>query len=298
MAKKIKSVNLYKNDLFPTQPDPGKTGANGYKYSTTEYDRNGNVVLELKFNPDHELEDKYENKYNDDGFLIEEKHYLSYREIAEHKTYELDKDGKIQKAFKHYSDGSKDTINYTYDSNGNLVEKITIDSYDEVEAKDVFEYDGGNLVKKESYEYDELIAKNTFVYDPDGNLVEETSWTEDDSTRRKNIYDENGNLEKVLFYNKKDELVAKTIYTYNEKGRITGVEEETPYGKNSTVITYDANGNAVEQIEKNEQGEINNSAKRKFNDNNDVIETEVFIDMHGKGVNQQYVLMYEYEYFD
>jgi len=298
MAKKVKSINLIKNDYFPTQSPSKKTRSTEYKYSTTEYDKNGNVVLELKFNSNHELEDKYVNKYNDAGILVDEKHYLSFKEIAEHKTYELDAKGKIQKAFKHYNDGSKDTIQYTYDSNGNLKEKITIDSYDEVEAKDVFEYEHQKLVKQESFEYDDLIAKNTFVYDPDGNLIEESSWTEDDNTRRSNSYDENGNLEKVLFYNKKDELVAKTTYTYNEEGKIVGVKEETPYGNSSTVITYDENGNAIEQIEMNEQGEINNSAKRKFNDNNDIVETEVFIEMHGKGVNQQYVLRYEYEYFD
>jgi antitoxin component YwqK of YwqJK toxin-antitoxin module len=298
MAKKVKSVNLFKKDYFPTRSTSQKTGSNEYKYSTTEYDKNGNVVMDLKFNPDHELEDKYENKYNNDGILIEEKHYLSYKEIAEHKTYELDENGKIQKAFKHYNDGSKDTIQYTYDNNGNLTEKITIDSYDEVEAKAIFEYEDQKLVKKESYEYDDLVSKNTFAYDPDGNLIDESSWTEDDNTRSIHLYDENGNLEKVSFYNKKDELVAKTTYIYNKKGKIVGVEEETPYGKNSTVITYDEKGNAIEQIEKNEQGEINNSAKRKFNDYNDVIETEIFIEMHGKGINQQYILKYEYEYFE
>ena len=275
-----------------------KVRSNEYKYSTTEYDENGNVVLELKFNPDHELEDKYVYKYNGKGILIEERHYLSYKEVAEHKTYELDAKGKIQKAYKHYNDGSKDTINYTYDTDGNLIEKITIDSYDEVEAKAIFEYEHQKLVKQESFEYDDLIAKNTFVYDPDGNLTEESSWTEDDNTRRSHSYDINGNLEKVLFYDKKDELVAKTTYSYNEESKIVGVKEETPYGNSSTVITYDEKGNATEQIEKNEQGEINNSAIRKFNDNNDVVETEVFIEMHGKGVNQQYTLKYEYGYYD
>lgn len=298
MAKKVKSINLFKKDFFPTQSDPKKFRTNEYKYSSTEYDENGNVVLELKFNADQKLEDKYVNKYNEAGILIEEKHYLSYKDLAEHKTYELDESGKVLKAFKHYNDGSKDTIDYSYDSNGNLIERITIDSYDEVEAKDVFEYEGQNLIKKETYEYDELTSKETFAYDPDGNVVEESSWTEEESNRRSNTYNENGKIEKMLFYNKKDELVAKTTYSYNAEGKIIGVAEETPYGNSSTIITYDKKGNAIEQIEKNEQGEINNSAIRKFNDNNDVVETEVFIDMHGRSLNQQYVLRYEYEYYE
>jgi len=297
MAKKVKSINLYKKDFFPSKSDSGKVRSSEYKHSTTEYDEKGNVVLELKFNNDQKLEDKFVNKYNEDGILIEEKHYLSAKDLAEHKTYDLDDNKKIQKAFKHYNDGSKDTIQYTYDTNGDLVERLTIDSFDEVEAKVIFEYENQKLVKQESYEYDDLISKNTFVYDPDGNMMEESSWTEDESGKRNNFYDDNGNVEKVLFYNKKDELVAKTTYSYNDENKIIGIVEETPYGNSSTVITYDKKGNAIEQIEKNEQGEINNSAVRKFNDNNDVVETEVFIEMHSRGVNQQYILRYEYEYF-
>lgn len=298
MAKKVKSINLYKKDFYPSSTTPDKIRSVEYKYSNSEYDKNGNVVLELKFNSDQKLEDKFEKKYNDAGILIEEKHYISYKDLAEHKTFEVDKDGKVHKAYNHYNDGSKDTINYTYDKNGNLIEMITIDSYDEVEAKDMFEYDGKNLIKKETYEYDELTSKDTYEYDPDGNVVEESSWTEEENNRRSNVYNKNGKIEKVLFYNKKDELVAKTIYSYDDKDRIVGVTEETPYGNSSTVITYDEKGNAIEQIEKNDQGEINNSAIRKFNENNDILETDVFIDMKGRTVNQQYILKYEYEYFD
>lgn len=298
MAKKVKSVNLFKKDFFPSQTTANKFRTVEYKYSSTEFDENGNILLELKFNSDQKLEDKFKYTYDANGILIEEKHYLSYKDLAEHKTYELDSNQKIQKAFKHYNDGSKDTIHYNYNNDGNLKEKVTIDSYDEEEAKEIFEYEGKNLVKRELYEYDDLISKETFAYDPDGNVVEETSWTEDESTRRTNSYDDKGNLEKVLFYDKKDELVAKTIYTYNDENKIVAVAEETPYGNSSTVITYDEKGNAIEQIELNEEGKINNSAKRKFNKNNDIVEIEVFIDLHGKGINQQYELKYEYEYFD
>lgn len=298
MAKKVKLINLFKKDFFPSQSNPDKFRTVEYKFSSTEYDKNGNVVLELKFNSDQKLEDKFVNKYNADGVLIDEKHYLSYKDLAEHKTYELDDDKKVLKAFKHYNDGSKDTIQYNYDADGNLTEKITIDSYNEEEAKELFEYEGKNLVKRELFEYDDLVSKEEFDYDTKGNVVEETSWNEDESTKRANEYNEKGNLVKVLFYNKKDELVAKTTYTYNDDNKIVAVAEETPYGNSSTVITYDENGNAIEQIELNQAGELNNSAKRKFNENNDVVETEVFIDLHGKGINQKYELKYEYEYFD
>jgi len=44
-------------------------------------------------------------------------------------------------------------------------------------------------------------------------------------------------------------------------------------------------------------GEINNSVERSFDEDNRVEEAKVFIDFHGKGINQQYVLKYEYKYY-
>jgi len=297
MNKKIKSVKMFRYDHSGTKDiNPEEKG---YRYSLTEHDEKGNVVLEVKYNSDEELEDKYTFKYDENDHVIEEIHYLTFKDIAEHKTYERDKKGKIVKAFKHYNDGSKDTIEYHFNDDGLLMEMVTIDSYDEVEAKIICEYENGNLILEEAYEYDELILKQTYSYDKDGNVIEESKWNEDEGNiRQANVYDENNRVIKVLFYNKKDELAVKTEYEYSKEGKIIGVTEEDQHGKKVTTVTYDDKGNAVEQVEVNPAGEINNKAVRQFNENNDVIKTEVFIDLHGAGPNQEYVLSYEYEYYD
>ncbi len=297
MSKKIKSVRLFKHDNAGKKDSD--QGNKGYKYSMTDFDENGNVVLEVRFNPDEELEDKYIYKYDNKNQLIEEIHYLSYKDIAEHKTYDIDEKGKIVKVYKHYNDGSKDTIEHRYNENDLLIEQLTIDSYEEIEAKNVYGYENENLILEEVYEYDELISKQSFSYDEKGNIIEENKWTEDDGNlRRVNEYDKNDKLVKVLFYNKKEELAAKTEYSYNESGKINEVTEEDQHGKNTTTIQYDDKGNAVEQVEINPNGDVNNKAIRKFNENNDVVETDVFIDLHGAGPNQEYVLRYEYDYYE
>ncbi len=297
MNKKIKSVKMFRYDHTGTKDvNPEEKG---YKYSLTENDEKGNVVLEVKYNSDEELEDKYTYKYDDNNHIIEEIHYLSFKDIAEHKTYERDEKGKIIKAFKHYNDGSKDTIEYNYNDDGLLMERVTIDSYDEVEAKNIYEYENSNLILEEVYEYDELISKQTFSYDKEGNVLEESKWSEDEGNiRQANVYDEKNRVIKVLFYNKKDELAAKIEYKYNDAGKITEVSEENQQGKNVTTVAYDEKGNGVEQLEVNPVGEINNKAVRQFNENNDVVKTEVFINLHGKAPNQEYILTYEYEYYD
>ena len=299
MNKIKKSATLYKYDIIAEDIHVQELEVKRIKYSYNEYDQNGKETLEVKYNAKGRIEEKFENKYDDKGNLLEEITYLDGRDIAEHKTYERDNDGRIIKAFKHYLDESKDTIEYSYNDKGLLLEVKTIDSYGEVEAKEISEYEEGKLTLREKYEYDELMEKDTYVYDDKGNVIENEHWTEEGGVVKfVNEYDEQKDLVKALIYNKDEKLVAKSLYTYNDQHKIIEVVDENPRELNTTSIKYDKNGNALEQQEKNREGNINNSVIRKFNEDNDVIETTVFIDLHGRGVNQNYTLKYEYEYYD
>jgi len=296
--RKIKSSTLYKYDYVAENIHAEESEVKVSKYSYSEFDKNGNMILEMKYDSSGEIEEKYENKYNEKGNLIEEISYLDEDEIAEHKTYERDEKGKIIKSFVHYQDGTKDTIGYKYDGEGNLTEKITVDSYGEIESKEMAQYKDGKLILNEKYEYDELMKNETFELDDSGNITEQNVWSaEKENVTFRNTFDEKGNLLEQRQYNDNEELTGKAGYYYDDNGKLIKITEETPYGQNTTRISYDERGNAIEQIETNKEGEVNNSVERKFNENNDVIETQVFIDFHGQGISQQYVLKYEYEYF-
>lgn len=270
----------------------------GAKYSYTEFDKNGNVILEVRYNKNGGIEEKYVNNFNELGQLIEEIIYLSDDEIAQHKTFEYNENGNVVKAHKHYQDESKDTISYRYDE-GRLVEKITADSEDEMEAKEELKYDGSRLMSRKVYEYDELVLDESYDYDEAGNLIEQTKWTtEEQDSKYYNLFNEKGNLIKTLTSSIKDELLAKSEYYYDEEGLLEKIEEETIHGKNITSLEYDENNNSIKQIEKNQHGEINNEAERKYNENQDVVEAEVFVNFHGMGINQHYILKYDYQYFE
>jgi YD repeat-containing protein len=287
MSKKIKSITLFKNDLISHRHSPEESDPKGYKYSYSEMDESGHLLLEVKFNDAGELEEKDVYTFDNEGKLKEEISFLSDEEIAEHKTYEYDSQGLVQQVFKHYADGSKDTIQYEYDGNGNVSVKTTTDSEDEIEAKEIFEWDNKNLIRKEVYEFDELKWKEINTYDTKGNRIEVSKWSQEDGNSRTEIFfNDQNDIVKTLEYNNDNKLVSKTIYTYDEKARL------------ANAVLYDERGNAIEQTETNASGEINNRAVRKFNDANEVVETSVYIDLHGKGLNQEYLLHYEYEYFE
>jgi antitoxin component YwqK of YwqJK toxin-antitoxin module len=298
MTKMVKSVTLFRNDFMNHPKQESEAENKGFKYSYTELDEHGNQVLELKYSGSGEIEEKEVYTYNSAGKLAEEISYLTDEEVSEHKTFEYNQDGLLVTAFKHYADGSKDKINYEHDAKGNIISKTTIDADDEVESKEVYEWDNKHLLKKSVYEYGELVQEEANVLDENNNLVESTTWTaEDGRSKTVNQYDNKNNLIKTLVYNKDDKLVSKTLYSYNESGKPVGVEYESVRRKSSTTINYDEHGNATEQTEFNGTGEINNQALRKFNEQNEVIETIVTIDQHGMGLNQHYMLTYKYDYY-
>jgi hypothetical protein len=299
MTKKIKSITLFKKDYINRQISTDQQDEKGYKYSFTSFDERGNLTLDVKYDTDGKTDEKYSYSFDDQGRLTEEISYLSETEIAEHKTYEYNPEGKLMRAFKHYADGSKDMIQYAYDEQGYLRSKITLDSDNEPESRETFEWENNNLVKKEVYEFEELTLREMNVFDDKGNRVENAVWTpEDGNTRTENFYNDKNELIKSLTYNNDDKLISKTIYSYDSKGKLVLADYESVRNKNTTTILYDEQGNATEQTEANEHGEINNQAIRKYNDRNEVIETMVVIDLHGKGLNQEYLLTYEYTYFN
>lgn len=298
MEKRIKSTKVSKYDFSGEDKFPEQLKGEGIRHSISEINEMGNITLEAKYDDDGRFESKETKKYDEKGKLIEEKNYLSERQVADHKTYSLNEAGKILKAFKHYDDGSKDTINYKYDEEGNLIEKTTIDSYDEEESREIAQYKNGKVIKTELIEYEESMKWESFELDKEGKILVHKLWHQDEQeVTFKNEFDDQSNLTKTLVFNGKNELTGKSNYNYNAENKLQFIEEETRQGISKTQIIRDKDGNAIEQIESIGSNEINNSVERKFNENNDVIETKVFINMRGRDINQRYVLKYDYEYF-
>ena len=297
MKKKIKSTTLHRFDSVISPSTGNKTESRGYKYSHSTFNEDGQILMEIRYNEDGEEEEKFVNTYDSKGRLTEEITYLSDEEMAEHKSYERNEQGQIIRAYKHYQDGDKDTIHYNRDDGGKLIEKITIDSYNEEEAREIIEYVNDKLKQRKVYEYDELMLDESYNYDDEGNITEYSKWTiEEENSKFFNLFDKKGNLVKAMKHNLKDKLISKAEYMY-DADKLVKIIEENQYEKNTTTLTYDDHGNPLEQVELNRAGELNNQAIRKYNDNHDVAESEVFIDFHGQRINQHYVLKYEYEYF-
>lgn len=299
MTRKIKSVTVFKYDFPQGESNRELIPDKYYKHSYTEMSSSGEIVLDIKFLTNGEPEERIVRKLNEQGHPVEEILYLPEDEIADHKSFVTDEKGNVLAIKQHYADGTFDTIHLKYNHKGRIVEKTTVDSDNEAESKEVFIYNGDRLTEKQSWEYGELISKESYSYDENGKVNEIRTWKNDgDRERIEQFWDEKDRLVKILTYDEKEKLTGRMLYSYDEAGRLTGSDYETVKGRVITNVRFDEQGNAVEQTETNGKGEINHTVTRKYNEWNDVTEAKVFIEHHGRDVNEEYVLKYEYMYFE
>jgi hypothetical protein len=297
---KIKTASLSKYDYVLKDINAEEFELKGGIYNKTTYDDEGRTLVEIKYDETGGVEQHYEYAYDEKGARTADRSYDETGELIDDLEYKVDEDGKNLFGYKKYLDGSKDTITYRYDDEGNLIERELKSDEDEIEFIDKHTYLGGNEILHESFDEDnELVYRKESTYDAKANVSEEKTWMlETDRTAlMKNTYDDEGQLTSVASYSENDDLIFRVDYERNDKGHISQVTEESPEGVILTTIGYDDSGNAVMQIEKNEDGEINSRIERKYDAEGNITESEAILDRHGKGMNQHYILKYEYEMY-
>jgi len=305
MGKIYKSITVLKHDFLDESMldnlDDEEVEVEPIPSYRTEYDINGKILKEISYTHDGEIEQITINKYNDKGFLIEEILYAGdEEEIIEHISYELHDDGRIKKRLTHYQEGADDILEHIYNADGLLKEKVMTDNESEISPKEIFEYNRGLLIKESEYNGEgKLIKESTYEYDSKGNIIEEAKWDTYDNQKitYKYQYLDNGNRKQTMVYNHEGQLVEKTVFVEDTLGNLISMSEETPYGTKTTNFVYDERKNLLQQIETNSAGDINSRVERVYNADNQVIESSVFIDRHGTGADQHYILKYVCEEF-
>jgi len=71
MAKKVKSVTMFRNDFMNHPKQESDAENKGFKYSYTELDEHGNLILEEKYSASGEIEEKEVYAFNAEGKLAE-----------------------------------------------------------------------------------------------------------------------------------------------------------------------------------------------------------------------------------
>lgn len=300
MTKKVKSVEITRDDLILKDISAQEADFVEHNYKYTEYNEQGNITLDITYGENNRIEEKVENSYDEKGRLKEEVFYDENGEVTEQKSYAYDENGKLQQEYKHYLDGSRDVISYVYNGQGQLMKKIHKDEEDVVEKAEYFKYEGDKPAMTEIFdENNELIYKGIKKYNENGKLVEEAVDDKEafEQYALRHSYDQDGNRIETIKLDQEGNVLEKAGFSHNPKGEITEAVQETPYDVITTNMEHDDKGNLIKQEEYNGQGQLNHHLERSFDEDGNLTESKVFIDFHGQGINRNYVLKYQYTYF-
>ncbi|MCO5264405.1 MAG: hypothetical protein M9948_00735 [Lentimicrobium sp.] len=298
MEKKLKQIDLYRNNLIITDPDdPEMLG--DVQVSRVIMNEDGQEIERITYDIEGEAEERVLIVYKD-GKPVEEILEMA-GEIAERTTRSFDEQGRMSVEYRHYLEGEPDEIRYTYNEEGKLVQRLLTDSDGEEGEKQVWIYEQDKLVREESWnEYGDLEISKTFTYSEDGTPEEtvELSFLGGEETRLVTLYDDEGVISTEKRYDARGRLVSRQIITQGENGHTARIEEETVAGKTITTLEYDDAGNNTVHEETAEDGTRLTRIERQFNADGRLTGSEVWMENTLRRPGQHYQLRYEYTYFE
>lgn len=296
MAKR-KSTLVYRTDLVNVGIGQGQLQSVPYLASQTDYDVEGRVVMQCSFSASGAVVEKTVYEYDPKGNLVHELYYSGEPEPAEESSYEYGDLGKVTKEFKHYIDGSKDTTDYSYDPEGKLVEKVTVDDEGETEMREVFQYEGELLVDHVILDgEDNPLVSEEFTYNKKGQV---TMHVRNDNQTGEYFklgieYNDEGRKTSEKIYDEEDELVETTWFEEDENGRVIQTVEENGMRRHEKRFFYDDNGNGLGYEEVNQNGDKVVLVEHQLGEHKHPVASMIFVHGAGRSPGQHYELKYEY----
>lgn len=267
-----------------------------YMHQCTEFDEAGHPIEAITYLPDGTVEHKYIYKYNSEGKVIDELLLEADDEITEHRSMEYNEAGQLVKEYIHYLDDTADVLIFTYDTEGRILSKRSIDSEGETGNYVVNIYDGDKVVSESEYDMaGEIITQRKIIYDEDGKVTEEIFKTPEENYQILYSYDEQGVASVRRRYNEDKHLMERNTFTYDSEGRLSESMDETSSGIEITYTGYDAEGNVVLQEEKTEDGTLLSSIERTYDSLKRPLTTTVLSQKPGQQVPQHYRIRIDYE---
>lgn len=263
-----------------------------------EFDGQGNVVRESKFDSSGELEERNEYRYSPGGKLIEHVLLFAIEDVTERRVLRRDEQDRLLEELKMYGDDTGERMVYSYDDADHVLSVVRYDEEGELDFREEFTYD----------EKGDLATRNKF--DRDSRVVEQLEVRRGDQ------------LEMVqVEYNESGKPVSTTVSKFDAAGNEVSNLQTSPDGKLISAVysSYDDRGNAVERVYKDfysktirseyddqyrllsqelfdSTGLLLRKNVYEYDENGNVITEQVFeIDASGGGRDKHYGARYEYE---
>ncbi|MBE5963993.1 MAG: hypothetical protein E7252_03515 [Lachnospira sp.] len=202
------------------------------KRTESAYDESGNLINYKQYGTTDLVDKEERYTYDANNNMREKTQHDMYGQELLKEVYEYDSYDNQTALTRYVEDREvyKETIEYTYDANGNMLTSRKDNSGIEEFAK----YKTIVVAKEETEKLYNLPTKKVF-YKGDENIG-----------YSKNHYDVEGRLILSVEYNKEDEVKRSFVYSYNIDGTVKSCDEinftdEKVYIRNCT-LEYDSNG--------------------------------------------------------
>jgi YD repeat-containing protein len=268
-----------------------------YISSYTEYTASGKIKLEKSFNTQNEIQEKIEYRYDEFDRLTEQLMYYDEEEIVEKRNCEYDDNGNLIRLNKHYSEGTFEYTLYFYNNDNQLIEKKSFSHDHEHEETEQFEYISGSLVRESKYNENMKLVYEQKLTREDNVLECETMDIDLGTTRFTEEYNEKGQKLNTHVYDKKNKLISRLIYNY-EDAKTVKILEEKSTGTETTIMHYNDHGDVILQEEIDADDFYKSRVTREFDNEFYLLRTQVYINNYGKTPDLNYILKFEYTYYD
>ena len=265
----MKSLKIIKKEYQRVGYDAQDIEPVEYTEGYAEYDDNGLLLREERYDPDGTLNTLTVNTYNDHGDLVQTEQYDQDDVLLQKTVNQYDEIQRLSSQSNYYGDASDEYVTkFYYDEadnvvkqevyvNGKLdfVEKTT--TYIDGRPETVTENDDyGNPMYIHHYEYDEKGQVSVYVRDEVQNK---------DRRTYEFTYNENGDRVKDLIYNYDMTLIAKVTRTFDEQNRQTEIVEEDLDSYRRITMEYDGD-KVVKNTMFNKDGGITGWAEYEYAD--------------------------------
>jgi len=265
----MKSLKITKKEYQRVGYDAQDIEPVEYTEDYAEYDDNGHILREERYEPDGTLNTLTVNTYNENGGLVQTEQYDQDDILLQKTVNKYDENQRLASQSNYYGDASEEYVTkYYYDAEGNVVkQEVYVDgNLDYVEKTAIFvngrpdtvteNDDYGNAMYIHHYQYDEKGQVTVYVRDEVQNK---------DRRTYEFTYNNNGDRVKDLIYDYDMKLIAKVNRTFDEQNRQTEVVEEDLDSYRRITMEYDED-RVVKNTMFDKNGEITGWAEYEYAD--------------------------------
>ena len=240
-----------------------------YTEGYAEYDDNGLLLREERYEPDGTLNTLTVNTYNDHGDLLQTEEYDQDHILLQKTVNQYDDNQRLMAQSNYYGDASDEYVTkFFYDEADNVVkqEVYVNGKLDYVEKTTTYK-DGRPETMTENDDYGKPMYVHHYQYNEKGQVSVYSRDEVQNNDRRtyEFTYNDNGDRVKDLIYNYDMTLIAKVNRTFDEQNRQTEIVEEDLDTYRRITMEYDGD-KVVKNTMFNKNGDITGWAEYEYAD--------------------------------